>query len=395
MEISLGIYAIICLLFYIVIPGYIFRRFYFNGEFSKQLSLSSNTNASTLFSSILIGVSLQLFAVIIYNLFSSSPIDIESKLTTFDANFISGNKVSDVSSKFSGLSNDLYKYYLPYLGTIYISAGVLGYFISKLIYIAKIDAKFKLFRFKNEWHYLLSGRILSFRKIKSNQEQEQTENLKVLYVIVDVLVREIDGETKLYSGLVADYELNHFDIGKLERLHLLRAQRWSKDENGLRVRKNIPGNLFTIMGEQIININSTFICEKQEEKEQRRFQAKRVVLLSAQVFSAILFIFILSSFIFKLNFLQSDWYFHILSKPLWEKLLIAYMVNLTLGLFTPFYIDKKEENEKKSKRDKIEFFGWKAYFLKVVLLVVVGAILVYVNREYFCPKIIVPAAIHP
>ena len=88
MEVSLGIYALICILFYIVLPGFIFRRFYFNGEFSKQLSFTSNS-VTNLFSSIFIGVLIQLFVVLVYNLCASTPIDLEGILNAFDSNFIS------------------------------------------------------------------------------------------------------------------------------------------------------------------------------------------------------------------------------------------------------------------------------------------------------------------
>lgn len=380
MEVSLGIYAIICILFYVIVPGYIFRRFYCNGEFSKQVSLSSNTTSS-IFSSLIIGVFLQLFVILIYNLCSFSPIDLESILIAFDTHFISNNAVpNNESSKFNGFSSNLFNYYLPYLGMIYILAGTFGFFISKLIYIAKIDATTKIFRFKNEWHYLLSGRILYFTKIKSNRRQ--TDNLKVLYVLVDVLVGEVGGQTQLYSGLVADYELNHTDICKLEKLHLLRAQRWSPDENGIRVKKNIPGNLFTIMGDQIININSTFICEQQEDKQRRRFRNKRIILLTAQILSAVIFIFISFSFFFNFNFFRSEWYSQILLKSFLEKFLIVYTINMIFGLLTPFIIENKGQEEGDNKEDKISFVGLRAYLFKIILLLILIGVLLYMNGVF-------------
>ncbi len=377
MEVSLGIYALICILFYIVIPGYIFRRFYFNGEFSKQLSFTSNSTTN-LFSSIFIGVLIQLAVVLVYNLCASTPIDLEGILNAFDSNFISSTPANnteniDQISKFDGISDELFKAYLPYLGLIYMISGTVGFFLSKLIYITKIDATTKLFRFKNEWHYLLSGRILFFSKMKS--ASGNPNKLKVIYSYVDVLIADTDGTTQLYSGFVADYELNHLDISKLEKLHLIKTERWKLNEDGTRSRKNIPGNLLTIKGERIINLNSTYVCEREEDRVHRVFKRKRLLLLITQIISACIFLFVLFSFIFSFNIFGSEWYDSILKKSWWEKLLILYTINIGVGFITPFTIEADDDGN-----DRIEFIGRLPIIVKAILLGLLVTILICINK---------------
>ena len=199
--------------------------------------------------------------------------------------------------------------------------------------------------------------------------------LKVIYSYVDVLIAETDGTTQLYSGFVADYELNHLDISKLEKLHLIKAQRWKLKKDGTRKRKNIPGNLLTIMGDRIINLNSTYICEREEDRDHRVFKRKRLLLLITQIISACIFLFILFSFIFSFNVFGSEWYSNILKKSWWEKWLILYTINIGIGFITPVKIESDADGN-----DRIKFIGWFSIIIKSILLGLLVATLICINR---------------
>lgn len=368
MEISVGIYAVVFIFFFLVIPGFIFRRFYYHGEFSKQLNLSTNSITS-LVSALFIGIALTLGFVALHNIFSSNPINLDKALNTFDQNFV--NQTDSVSpelksiNKFEGFSKAIYTKYLMYLGAFYAFSALIGFFLSKMILFLGLDTSIKFLRFRNEWHYLFSGKILKFRTLKnSNSEQ----NLKVKYTYVDVLVSEKDDDTTLYSGLFADYEINANDHCKLEKIHLLKAVRYKKDDKGKFVERIIPGNVFTILGDKILNINSTYICFNEEETKNKKFKVKRGFLFFGQIISTIVFLSFLISFTFSVNFFDFNWFESVLKQHYLVKAGIVLTLNIALGLITPFTLDVKNK--------RTPFIGWSAMIAKIILSVI-GFCLIY------------------
>jgi hypothetical protein len=90
--------------------------------------------------------------------------------------------------------------------SLYAAAAIAGRLVHRFIRFTKLDLRTQIFRFKNEWYYLLREETLSFR--------EGT-----------IAAREIDGvflsgvvdhgkESYLYSGLVEDWS---FDVNGAKR----------------------------------------------------------------------------------------------------------------------------------------------------------------------------------
>ncbi|HEX8563705.1 MAG TPA: hypothetical protein VF676_12070 [Flavobacterium sp.] len=369
MEVSIGIYALLFIFFFLVIPGFIARRFYFNGEFSKQVTIGSTTFSNFL-SSLFVGIVLSLAFVSLFNFFSDRGIDIDSVLNNFDTKFVSATDAPASVTKFSGLSDNIYKVYLPIIGGIYFFSAIWGFFLSKLVLFFGWDTKWKFLRYNNSWHYLFSGKILKFKRYVSSDIDHR---LKVKYTYLDVLVAEKGDETTLYSGLFADYDVSCQDINKLERLHLLKATRYKRNDDKSVTVKNIPGNLFTIMGDRILNINSTYICFDEEENRNKRFVNAKMILLPTQIVSLLFFLTVLVSFLFSLNIVRTSWYQHLLNQSFAFKFIVIFSLNVFVGMITPFTIVNKER--------KVKFIGAKSFFLKVVvLLICLGALwIVYYN----------------
>lgn len=362
MEFTIGIYAIIFISFFLIIPGSLARRFYYNGEFSKQINLNNSSSINLVYS-LFVGIILSLCFVAIFNSVSDEGINIDSVLNSFDANFVSQQDKSKELGKFDGLSDNILKVYLPFIGGMYFFSAMIGFFLSKFVVFFGWDTRWKFFRFGNNWHYLFSGKILKFKKYTSSNIDH---NLKVKYTYLDILVSGKGDETTLYSGLFADYDINPQDISKLEKVHLLKAIRYKKDGDETLIR-NIPGNLFTIMGHNILNINCTYICFDEEESRNKSFIFQKNIFIPVSIVSTLFFLTILISFLFSLNLFNSIWYQRILIESILTKTILLFFLNIIMGLFTPFEINNEEK--------KVKFIGTKAYFYKIILICIMLVIL--------------------
>lgn len=370
MEVSVGIYAVCFIFFFLIVPGFICRRFYYHGEFSKQLTLANN-GIVTLLTSFFIGIALSLGFIALYNFFVTKQIILDDVLNAFDKNFITetNTKASKQinKEKFDGMTQAIYGVYVKYLGAFYFFAAIIGYFASVLVLFFGLDTRIKFLRFRNEWHYLFSGKILKFKRKKARSDLQK---LKVKHTYLDVLVSEKDNETTLYSGLYYDYEINPVDICKLEKIHLLKATRYKKDGDTF-IQKNIPGSLFTILSDRIVNVNCTYICFDEDEEKEKKYKRKKTWLFIFQLVSTLCFLSILTSFIFSVNFFDNDWYGKVLKQTFLVKLLIVFAFNLAIGFITPF--------ENKPKEKKVKFIGWEAIAAKVI---VVGGIIFWIYKIY-------------
>jgi hypothetical protein len=362
MEVSIGIYAIIFIFFFLITPGFLARRFFYHGEFSKQINLNSNSFMNVIYS-LFVGIMLSLVFIYISNCFINNTINIDTILNDFDSNFISTNQELNNLGRFNGLTNNMKSYYLPFIGAIYVFSSMVGYFSSKIILFFNWDTRWKFLRFNNNWHYQFSGRILKFKK---NLSVGFNHKLKVKYTYLDILVSENGEKSTLYSGLFADYDINPQDTTKLEKIHLYKASRYKKVEDAVEI-KNIPGNLFTIMGNNILNINCTYICYDEDETKFRKFIIQKNILFPLLVFSTLFFLSILVSFIFSINIVNTEWYKLLLSQSFIFKTIFIFTINIVIGLVTPFQI--------KSSEKKVVFIGFKPYFYKIILSIVMMIIL--------------------
>lgn len=295
----------------------------------------------------------------VLNLFSNKGINIDEVLNRFDANFVSPQQnvnQANQSQKFNGLSENIYKVYLPFIGSMYLFSAIFGFFLSKIVLFFGWDTKWKFFRYGNNWHYLFSGKILRFKRHSSSILDHK---LKVKYTYLDILVSEKGDETTLYSGLFADYDICPYDISKLEKIHLLKATRYKKTNNAV-ITKNIPGNLFTIMGDRILNINCTYICFEEAESRDKSFSLKKKLLVPIQIFTTLFFLTMLISVAFSINVFNTIWLDNLLAMPMLTKLCSLFLLNMIIGLVTPFEID--------SENKQIKFIGWAGYSSKLILI---------------------------
>ncbi len=263
MNIALATLTLLIILY----PGFLFRRFYFTGEFSKEYFKQSATDL--IFSSILPGFFIHFIGYLLF-IKGRSQIDVITIGT-----LLSGTSDSiKVTEAFKAVYQKA-----PSIAGYFFGVSVVGMvagFAAKLVVRKfKLDRKVKLFRFQNEWHYIFSGEILDFPKVPGN-----AEDIDCSYI--DALVKTDEG-TIIYTGLLADYILTK--EGGIDRIYLTDVKRrFFKDDITNKVESPaeldestndsryyyLPGRFFIISYSQIINLHVTYykVTPNQQLKEE-------------------------------------------------------------------------------------------------------------------------------
>jgi hypothetical protein len=136
-----------------------------------------------------------------------------------------------------------YLYYCMFVIAVAFCAGHLS---RKIVRLLKFDRKLRLFRFSNDWHYLLSGEFLDFPEVPDNPEE-------VSFKLVNALT-DVGGKQMIYIGELIHFTLS--DEGGLENIVLKDAKRRLLEDDLLENRYyEIPGRYITIPYKTIININ--------------------------------------------------------------------------------------------------------------------------------------------
>lgn len=239
MDFSLTLFGVLYVVTFII-PGLIFKRFFYQGKFSKQFFEGLFTDR--LLTYILWGIAIQLITIICYCLFFDiKAAELYLEFTNFYSS-ISKEKVPEF--KFSYL-----QHMLRYLLATMICAIALGVGLHLLVRFLKIDIRFSVFRFSNSWHYYFTGESLNFKEFKA---VNQLQNIKVLSAEVDIVVKTDDGRSNMFSGVLTQYTLSR--MGELQTIYLTGAKRFSTSTTPGYL-KPIPGDCFIIPYGNILNIN--------------------------------------------------------------------------------------------------------------------------------------------
>ena len=216
-------------LFLFILPGITFKRAYLSSVFSRKLK----------FSGLLDEVFWAVFPSIIMHFVSYAVLHVAKSVLQFDFD------LTVVLSKalFEGESEEYASVFLTYLYycTFVIAVSFMaGHLSRKVVRGLKFDRKFRLFRFSNDWHYLLSGEFLDFPE-------------EVSFKLVNALT-EVGGKQMIYIGELIHFTLS--DEGGLENIVLKDAKRRLLEDDLLENRYyEIPGRYITIPYKTIININ--------------------------------------------------------------------------------------------------------------------------------------------
>lgn len=114
--------------------------------------------------------------------------------------------------------------FLFFLYTILLCliAVLLGVWFRKLVKRNKLDIKYPILRFYNDWHYILRGLILDFPG-----HQGEAENVDNVWVDVVTISKD---DAYIYSGFLKEYVLTKDD--GLDRIYLTNVQRRKLSNDG-------------------------------------------------------------------------------------------------------------------------------------------------------------------
>jgi ABC-type multidrug transport system fused ATPase/permease subunit len=374
----------------IVIPGILFRRFFFYGEFSKQFN-TKDPVLHSIFFSIIPGIVIQVISFIIYNLslgFDSSYLDV---FTIFrDITSDGANGIQEPTKNF--LNNNIITFFI-YSTIVFIFASFSGWFSSRFIRVLNWDKKYKLFRYNNQWYYIFSGEVLNMKKFEDahnvsfKNNKGQVQDTLMTYADILVSVSDQNDRKELYTGYVVDYDLQSDDITQLDKVYLIDTHRYKKkekntDKDGLAVidenptqsrnRLKVPGDIFVLNAKKIVNLNLTYIPSLKKEIEKEKKEAEKQKLYSkiqkGYLISILAIIFI--HFFYKVLTLDksflSDYFINI---GFWGKLLIIFFINQFIVIFVPFKGEDKKLcynfNNIKIKILSLIFWGILSYFLVI------------------------------
>lgn len=230
------------LLFLLLVPGIIFRRFYYTGEFSKQYFKSSAPEL--LFSTVIPAALLHCLWMFLANKWFHQGINAGAV-----ADIITGNNASKQWPETLTVFKNSYRNIIIYNISLWFFSAGMSFMFKLLIRKTKLDRKVKMFRFQNEWFYLLSGEYLDFPKVRGN-----SKNIRITYI--DVLVKNETGDV-IYRGILEDYLLSRECA--LDLLYISSARcRPLNDSSGSGFER-IRGRIFVTPYSQIKNINITYL----------------------------------------------------------------------------------------------------------------------------------------
>ncbi len=345
MDVTLGFIAILLLIFF---PGLIFRRLYFYGEFSKQFNPEKNL-VNLLAKSSIPGL---ILLVLIFLFYDKYVIDIDlGKII---------DKFKDVTSQDFRYSETTEKpikllvneYVLPFLEFLYFSSGIIGILLSRLVRYTKLDTRFKLLRFKNQWFYIFTDQFSDFKKNRHLKER----NKKHVFTKADIQI-ETAHENIYYSGIVVDYELLPSDSSVLSKVVLRKAVRTENEdpdsnEQNNKGLQNIAGKYLVVDCKSMKSINLSYVYEK--PKPLLKTKIPNIVIK----INSILVIILLPFFIFKSDFIHAGLYNSYFELS-WISKIFAYLfVIQAIGLINPFRIED----------DEYKYVNWKTIIVKLLFL---------------------------
>ena len=353
MSITLGSLILFVL---IIFPGIVFRRLYFTGEFSKQFDHS--TIWKLLYNSIVAGIIIQFLSILTANYIFKYHLSFDKIFSIIHdlSNSKQSAKMNPVTNQFL---RENFNEFIAYFFLVLLVAGLSGYILNQIVRFFDLDVKIKLFRYRNQWYYVFSGKILRFKKFKeaistTNASEDDIDITKPILTVGNILVRLNEQQTCLYTGFIVDYDLKPNNISELQRIYLAEISKKSFRKPGeisdsKNYPRNIPGKFFVIPGKDIINYNINYIpslvqIAKIERRKEILSKIKQIVwgiidlisIIIIFLFIGIEIIYAFKSFTLGVNWLDT----YLSSTRFWGKLFFTFGFIQFLILISPKYDEK-------------------------------------------------------
>ncbi|MCX2680944.1 hypothetical protein OOZ15_13405 [Galbibacter sp. EGI 63066] len=234
-------------IFLIVSPAIIARRAYFTKELSK--SFTYKNTLQEIFSSIfLAGLLHSVWIVIVEGFGHKIDFDIIFKL------LFNPNAIDD----YGNITDNIYNI-ICYFISLTLIATILSYLFRNIVRYFKLDRKFSLLRYDNNWYYLFTGEVLDIKKYSKDKTISSDD---VNQRVVDILAKTDEGEI-IYRGNLVDFQLHKDNTVEYLVLSYPEKKIGSKT-------KVINSSYFVVPYNGILNLNLRYLStteEKEEDKE--------------------------------------------------------------------------------------------------------------------------------
>lgn len=218
-----------------IIPGIVFWNGYFSGTFSRRFAGISPVLEFAQY--VIVALPLDAVGLLVFNRYKGGW-SFET-LLGFLAGTTSSEAVSTIATTLEETWSEAAVVYLALLAMCFLSAVALR----RLVWATRLDAHLHLLRMKNSWYYRLRGRGSGLPRW-------------FIAPYADILVKHPAGESRLYRGLVEDFEVTR--DGELQVLALVAADRGENRGENFAWRP-IRGDRFIIMGENVHSINMRYV----------------------------------------------------------------------------------------------------------------------------------------
>lgn len=249
------------------IPGHYFRKFYYSGRFTKQLGFG--VFAERFLQNLFWGFVVQ--SITLFLFVKLGICNIDSVILKFQK-FYNG-VVTSGAINFLEIS-------LPFIALYSVASLIISVCLGSISYIIvrtfRLDLKIKALRFSNKWNYVFKG----------EREVEIKKHLgrkKVIFTEVDILFDTNNGNTKLYSGMLIDYELSRLTL-ELESITITNAKRYSASKGEF---VSVPGHMMVFKNNNILNLNFRY---RYQEKKANIIKVKsKIIQTTKSILSVSLF----------------------------------------------------------------------------------------------------------
>ncbi|AQG79162.1 hypothetical protein [Spirosoma montaniterrae] len=266
MNVVLSALLIILLLY----PGIFFRGAYFRGSrnggtYKIKYNVLRQPIWEQVTASIMPALTIHLVCTVFIDFFTPFQIDYQ-----FVYNLLLGKSIDAPIGAPSGYVNaKIGNYLLGFSGYLIASLtlALVGAAVARdLVFRNKLDSKYTLLRFSNEWFYWLTGRIL---------ETNPTTKDRTVDLIAVHILTETKENTIIYDGFLYDFTLNETS-NTLDRLVLFYASK-SVFQKTSRSQKIISKTQETATREEV---NQSELFERADKRE---IQQEYIIIPYAQV----------------------------------------------------------------------------------------------------------------
>jgi hypothetical protein len=333
-SVEIGFFSSLIIFLFIILPGICFRRGYYHGAFTRQFRFSGQGLLTVAYTFVL-GLALNFVFIELFNCLQDYDIVVNTELDNFKKLLEDDNQNTSRTSgnSFEGFYESCRNTYWSYLAGIYIFSMLSGFVLNRLVILLGLDLSVRILQFNNEWQYIFDGRKLDQNKQVISRKKFSR---RIKYVFVDILTDNGSERGQLYRGLLKNYEINDKDPSKLSSISISKVKRWKRvfDQNKSESWEpvEIPGDLFTILGDRILNVNCHYVKDDKSVKYNWFDVVKLVYLLFMAVINFSLFIMI----VFKLGLQMIPFGDEIENRGLFFRVIAAYFISSAFSILTPF-----------------------------------------------------------